>query len=182
MDKSTRQEFYEKRYFHELESREKIESRLKTPLTMFAIVFGLLAYLIKEVLLKSHFNLGVSFWFLSGVTVITFIISLVYFFRTLHGYHYLLLPTPVVLEEYYKETMTKYTQIDEEKADIWTSEAFDEYLLNCYIKYTTQNTLNNDAKSLNLNRCISLLMISFVSTCLAYVPFYYHTVFKGLIP
>ena len=38
MNTKERREFYEKLYFHELDVREKLEGRLKLPMTIFAIV------------------------------------------------------------------------------------------------------------------------------------------------
>ncbi len=182
MDKKQRQEFYERRYFHELDAREKIEGRVKIPMTMFVIVFGLIGYIAKETVLKSNLDFDFSFWLLSGFATATFILSVFFFFKTIYGYHYSLLPTPADLEKYFEDTVTKYCKTDRGKARYWASEAFDEYLFSCYVSYTTQNTKNNDAKALNLVHCIGFLIFSFLFICMAYVPFYFQTFLKGVNP
>ena len=180
MDKLERQKLYKERYFHELDAREKIEGRLKTPMAMFIIVFGLVGYLIKETILKHNFDFNFSFYLLSGSAIFTFILSLIFFFKTIYGYHYSLLSTPISLEKYFEETVIEYCKTDRGKARAWASEAFNEFLYDCYVSYTTQNTQNNDAKALNLNRCIGALIFSFISICLAYIPYYYQIFLKGL--
>jgi hypothetical protein len=182
MDKSARQEFYEKRYFHELDAREKIEARIKTPMAMFVIVFGLIGYLAKETVLKSNFELEFGFWLFSGAAIFTFVLSLFFFFKTIYGYHYFLLPTPDDLEKYFEESVSEYCNTNRGKARSWASEAFEEYLFDCYVSYTSQNTRNNDAKALNLTYCIGALIFSFINICIAYIPYYYQTFLKGVNP
>ena len=182
MKKSDRHHLYQKFYIHELETREKIESRLKTPMAMFVIIFGLIGYIAKESILKNNLNFEFSFFLLSGTATFTFILSIFFFFRAIYGYHYSLLPTPIDLENYLEKIIDEYCKTDRGKAREWASEAFEEYLFNCYVSYTSQNTKNNDAKSLNLNRCIGSLIFSFISISLAFIPFYYQTFLKGVNP
>ena len=97
---------------------------------------------------------------------------IVLFSRALYGYHYLLLPTPVDLENYYQEILTTNQSVSPGDARKWAKETFNEYLMDGYLKYGTRNTQNNDSKMLNHSRCIGALIISFVLTCAAYAPYY----------
>ncbi len=171
MDRQARFELHEKRYFHELDAREKIEARLRTPLAMFAIVFGLLAYIANEVPFSRPSDVSIFFWVPYTLGGILFMSSLCCFFRAIYGYHYLLLPTPDTLEQYFNEIVEEYCKTDRGKARQWAAEAFKEYLFDSYVSYSSQNTKNNDSKSLNLNRCIGTLISSFVLSCLSYIPY-----------
>lgn len=166
---------HEERYWHEIDAREKIESRIKTPFSMFLIVFGLIAYLFKETFLSDNLNFSWYFWIAYVSSIILFVTSIGFFLRAIYGYHYLLMPTPEVLELYFKQILDDYKKTDRTKANFWTREAFKEYLFNSYVTYTTQNTKNNDSKSLNINRCIGSLIASFVIVCLSYIPYYLGT-------
>jgi hypothetical protein len=172
MDFDARLKAYEERYRHEIDTREKIEARIKTPFSMFLVVFGLIAYLFKETILVGKFEYNWTFWASYILAVSLFIASLGFFIRAIYGYHYLLMPTPVILEKYHEKTRNEYAEVNPSKAKSWTNEAFKQYLFDSYVKYTTQNTKNNDSKSLNISRCLGTLISSFIIVSSSYLPFY----------
>lgn len=175
MDKEKRKEFYEKRYFHELDMREKIESRLRGPLTMIIVSFGTFAFLEKRVFaggfLDKDYPLLLSF--LSGVFF--WVCALYFFMRTIRGYHYSLLPTPKVLEEYFEKILIEGRKSDRGQSKKWAEEDFSEYLFKNYVVSTTQNTLNNDAKSLNIDRSIKSIFCAF---CFSGLTYFLHRAFS----
>jgi hypothetical protein len=176
MDKKKRFEVYEKRYFHELDTRERVESRLKTPLTMFAIVFGIIAFLSNKVIEAVDTHQDFGFWLFYSGSIVMFVLSVYFFIRSIYGYHYSLLPTPEVMENYYRNIEDEYAKTNLGSAKAWAQEAFEDYLYNSYVQYTTQNTKNNDAKSLNLIRCIGSIIFSFACIVVSFVPIYYDVI------
>ena len=134
--------------------------------------FAFTAFLAKELFEKNAVSYSNWVWLPFGVSSIAFIVAVLFLIRSLHGYHYQLMPTPDVLESYREEIREKYVNINPEHAVVWTKEAYEEYIFTMYIEYTSQNVKNNDAKSINLNRCISSLIISFFSIVAAYVPYF----------
>ena len=172
MDFDERYKMYEDRYKSELDTREKIEGRVKTPFSLLIVVFGLIGYLFKVTVLSGNFAFDPMFWIAYVIAVILYLAAIVFFIKTIYGYHYLLVPTPEVLEEYLQITLDKYTKDNPSKAKQWTKEAFKEYLFECYVKFTSQNTKNNDTKSLNISRCLGMLIGSFIIVCASYFPYY----------
>jgi hypothetical protein len=176
MNQDKRLEFYKDRYQSELDHREKIEGRIRTPLPMLVIVAGISGFLIKNTVLEKLFCFHWSLYLLILIGSATFIVSLYYFLRAIYGYHYQLIPTSERLENYYNEIFSEYQKVSPGDARKWTNEEFEKYLMASYIEYGTQNTKNNDAKSLNLNNCIGSLIVAFICSSLAYLPYYWNSV------
>ena len=172
MDFDERLKAYENRYIHEIDTREKIEARVKTPFAIFLVVFTLIGFLFKETVLLGNLNFDWTFWASYVLSALFFVISVCFFLRALYGYHYLLMPTPEVLEEYLEKTIEEYSKVDAGKAKSWAKEALKEYLFESYLKYASQNTKNNDTKSLNISRCLGTLITSFIIICASYLPYY----------
>ena len=172
-------EFYEKLYFNERELREKIEGRYRTPLTLFAVLFAFIGFMAKELFSENALSFGYGVWLPFTLSVLSFLLAAFHLSRSLYGYHYQLMPTPDVLEQYREEIKAKYRKIDPQYAIEWTNGAFEDYLFTMYIEYTTQNTKNNDTKSLNLSRCVRSLIATFLLVGLAYVPYFYQIYIKG---
>ncbi|MCB1804371.1 MAG: hypothetical protein KDJ99_04235 [Candidatus Competibacteraceae bacterium] len=176
MNPSERLEFHSKRYLHEIDHREKIENRIRTPVPLLVIVAGLSDFLIKNTVLEKLFCFHWSLYFLLAVGATAFAFSLFYFLRAIYGYHYQLIPTSETLEHYYNEILEQYQKVSPADARKWANEEFQKYLMKSYIEYGTQNTKNNDSKSLNLNYCLGSLIVAFICSSLAYLPYYWNSV------
>ena len=172
MDFDERLNDYKEKYSFELLNREKIEARIKTPFAMFLIVFGLIAYLFKETIANQNFDFHWLFWVVFLLSCLLFIVSIFFFIKAIHGYHYLLLPTPEILEQYLADIISNYNEVDRGRSREWAKESYKEYLFESYVKYTTQNTKNNDTKALNISRCLTSLIASFIIICFSYLPYY----------
>lgn len=172
MDIVERKEFYEKLYFHELDVREKLVSRLKLPMTAFAILTAMTFFLFNDNLKEKSGELSCIFLaiFTSGCLALFF--SIFFFIRSWYGYTYKMLPNAVVIENYYKEIYDNYFDIDEDKSEEWTNEAFNEYLLTTFRDYAAFNTVNNDRKSYFLYLSNTAMLISLLLLSFAYYPYY----------
>ncbi len=115
------------------------------------------------------------FWTVYSFGVLAFVVAIVFYIKGIHGYSYALVPTPEELEKYRKEIYEQYSKINLGLAKQWMEEAYEQYIFECYISYTSQNTRNNDTKALNANRSMSSLIVAFVFICLSYVPYYAST-------
>ena len=172
MDTDKRLESYKDRYKHEIDLREKLEARIKTPFAIMAIVFGLIAYLFRETVLSGNLDFDWFFWITYSAAILLFAQSFHYFFKAITGYRYKLIPTPEVLENYLEDTIEHYAKHSPSQAKAWANKAHSEYLFKCYVEYTSINTRNNDSKSYNINKCINTLIVAFLLSCNAYLPFY----------
>lgn len=66
-------ELYEKLYFHEVESKEKISSRLQIPLAILLAIIGVLSHIVKGVTLKCPDTWSVTFWILFFISISFFL-------------------------------------------------------------------------------------------------------------
>jgi hypothetical protein len=172
MKTKDRAEYYEKLYFQELDSRNKIENRLRLPFTIFAIVFAMVGFLFNEALVVKNVTLSGFFWLFYISSTIALILSIFFFVKAWYGYTYLLMPEASIQEGYYSEILESYRTDYPKMAESWASEAFQEYLLATYSKYASHNTQNNDKKSDNLHKSITSLLISFTLASVSYLPYY----------
>ena len=79
MDEEKLYKLYEKIYFEEMERRGKIDSQLPLPLSLFIVISGILAYMLRNM---SSGVLGievVSFWFFFILTVIAMGVAVIFF-------------------------------------------------------------------------------------------------------
>ena len=121
-------EFYEKLYFHERDLWEKIESRYRTPLTLFAALFPFIGFLSRELFIAEAVPYNFLVWVPLSASIALFVFAVYFLSRSMYGYHYQLMPTPDVLEEYREEIKTEYFKISPEEAIDWTNTIFEEYL------------------------------------------------------
>jgi hypothetical protein len=169
---------YKERYYKELDARDKVESRQKASFSIFLVVFALIAFLFNKTLGSAQLPSDVFFWAFYGVGVLAFLVAIVFYIKGIHGYSYALVPTPEELEKYRKEIYEHYSKTNLGLAKQWMEEAYEQYIFECYISYTSQNTKNNDTKALNASHSMSSLIAAFVFICLSYVP-YYASTFHG---
>ncbi|MCY7297057.1 hypothetical protein [Alteromonas sp. a30] len=172
MNTTERREFYEKLYFHELEVREKLEGRLKLPMTIFAIVTAMVLFLFNEIIVKKSFEPDAFFLTIYGGGVVALVVFIFFFVKSWYGYTYKMVPNAVVIENYFQEISEHYNEVDAEHAETWSKEAFEEYLLSTFRDYAAHNTVNNDRKSYNLYKSITALIIAFSLFAVAYYPYY----------
>tara|TARA_R110001583_G_scaffold187532_1_gene348927 strand:- start:2916 stop:3644 length:729 start_codon:yes stop_codon:yes gene_type:complete len=195
MNLKERSDFYEKIYFYDLDLRDKLEGRLKIPMTLFALLTAMMVYLINEAVVKKSFIPSISFYFLFFTACLSFLISVFYFIKSWYGYKYKLIPNSVVLENYFIDIQNHYkkiefenhfldiqkpyTKTDETQPSEWTKEAFQVYLLNSFRDYGSHNTVNNDKKSFNLHRSITFILIAFALLTFSFFPYYQQQLTRG---
>jgi hypothetical protein len=94
--------FYEKLYFHELDSREKLTARLQLSLAILTALIALLAYVVSRASLKGDAGPLANAAFLvsmaCGVVLLTTAAS--HFIKALWGHSYECLPLATEIEEY----------------------------------------------------------------------------------
>ena len=172
MELKERKEFYEKLYFHELEVREKLDARLKMPMTVFTILSAMALFLFNDNVRGKSGELSCAFMLIFLVGCAALFCSIFFFIRSWYGYTYKMLPNAVVLENYYQETYEYYSEKSRKNAMGWTNEAFGEYLHQTFRDYAAHNTVNNDRKSHNLYLSNTAMLISLLVLTIAYYPYY----------
>lgn len=162
---------YEKLYFQEIEAREKINARLQLPLAIIIAQIGVVVYIFKTV--KSfEFSFGYFCLIISLlVTIIALGFAVYYFVRSWFNYTYRFLPTARETDNYRKLLEEHYKDLTDK--DNYIQDALSDYLYNAYVESSSHNTLNNDRRSAFLHKTTSRLIISFVSSLLTMIFFYF---------
>ena len=100
MDKEDVFAFYEKLYFHEIDSREKLNARLQIPLTLIVSFAGVLIFLLQNYWHQGFSATALGFLSLFALSLIALIIATYYFVRSCFGNTYSFLPDAQSTEEY----------------------------------------------------------------------------------
>jgi hypothetical protein len=150
-------ELYEKLYFHEVEAREKISSRLQIPLAIILAIISVFAHIIKGITLKCPGGWHVFFWLLFLLSLILFLLCISYFCRSFYGHSYQFLPSAKETENYRQQLIETYKEYED--ADKLTNKYFEEYVFKYYNECSSANTKVNDLRSELLHKCNTFLII-----------------------
>ena len=170
MNKEELYKFYEKLYFHEIDSREKINSRLQIVLAIIVGQISIVGYILKS-FDKYEFSFIV---FLLGVTLVFLGLAIMRFVFSWYNYEYEFLPTAKDTEDYRDTLLDTYKDFD--NCDYLVEDALKNYIYNYFIECSTRNTLNNDTRSVNLHKTASNLIISFCLSAITIGILFYNNV------
>lgn len=161
---------YERLYFHELERRERLSGRLNVPLAILVSVIGFLAFMLQSAPRHIDGSLAVVFWLLFCASVASCGAGMWFFRRAWFGHMDKLLPTANHTERYRHEIAKLYEPYD--NASQLTAYAMKRYLYEYFMRFSSENTVNNDQRSYNIYRATYAISIAVLLAFLAFVPFH----------
>lgn len=169
MNDEKRFELYEKLYFHEVEAREKISSRLQIPLALLLSVTSVYAILVKGISFEngSLWNFCFGGFFLFSVAL--FITSASYFVKSFYGHTYEFIPSALTTESYRNKLIETYSDYDE--CDELVDKHFNEYIFRYYNECSSANTVVNDKRSEFLHKCNTYLILTALPLAIAFLIF-----------
>lgn len=162
--------FYEKLYFHEIEMREKLNARIQTYLAIIAAQFGFIAFIINNTQNLSLKGIGLSFIMLLSVTTLLLFLAIIYFVRSWYNYEYAFLPSANDTEDYRNQLIETYKNYDD--AESLVENALKDYIYKYYAECSSNNTENNDRRSLNFHKTATVLIFSFCFSLITIALFY----------
>lgn len=166
-------QFYEKLYFHEVESREKIHARLQLPLTLLLAVIGTVVFLFQnfdyQAGLWNAQRVTFVFFFCSGI--VSLVVAMVCFVNALYNNAYYFLPDSKKTAEYKMLLEETYGEFDNREQLV--SNALDKYLTDYYVEYAAFNTQINDRRSAYIHLCNGGIILAASLFILAYLAFYF---------
>ena len=171
---------YEKQYYHEIEVRDKLNSRLQIPLAVLVAILGFLGFMLQN---RSSDAMGLGvliFWMFFAVSAVSITLAIIFFRKSWFGHTDKLLPTAAETEKYREQLIAHYAEYDEK--DKLVEDALKKYLSDYYIKFSSVNTVNNDSRSYNLYKTTVALTVATVSTFFAFVPYHLLDLDKGNHP
>ncbi len=170
MDKKDLFGFYEKLYFHEIDSREKLNARLQIPLTLIVSFAGVLAFLLQNYWHQGFSASALSFLSLFALSFVAWCFAAYYFVRSCFGNTYSFLPDAQSTEAYRQQLCVLYKSY-ENGAQV-ASDYFSDYLMSYYIQRSTENTNCNDRRCIFLHRTNYALIITAAFTVFSFLSFY----------
>lgn len=171
MDKKELFQLYEKLYFHEIEAREKLNSRLQTPLTLVISLIGALAFLVQNYAHQSDSAWAALFILFASAAACALAAALYFFIRSWMGTEYFFLPPAIESEAYRKQLITHFAPY-ETNGEL-SSAAFTEYIMDYYVKYSSKNTDANDSRSLRIHKTNVSIVAAAVFSFFAFLVFYF---------
>lgn len=169
MDDKSRFALYEKLYFHELERKEKLLSRLSLPLAAIAGLLSFFGYLLNKAPAASDSLSGVFFWILYDCAFVTFTLALWHFKKTWvrGGYDYVL-PVLKQIDEHLESDLKPYFGDDQEGLD----KHFGKVIYDYYVTGATINATNNDERSKEMDQLSKYVAFSTALALMSFIPFY----------
>lgn len=161
---------YEKLYFHEIDSREKLNARLNTPLTLIASFIGVLAFLLQNYAHQKFTIAEIIFLLLFLVAAIFLVISTYFFIMSWYGHTYSFLPDAKETEKHRQDLITIYKPY--ENGLQLASKYFSDSMISQYINCSSANTACNDKRSMNLHKTNRSLIITSLITFVAFLAFF----------
>ena len=161
---------YEKLYFQELDRREKLSARLNLPLAVLVAVIGFLSFMLnnapRDIETIGHLIFWVGFVAACAATVVG-----AWFFKaSWFGHTDKLLPTANETENY-RQTLIKLYEKYEEK-DALVEAALKTYLYDYYMKFSSENTTNNDARAYHLYLATYAITVAVLLAFIAFIPYF----------
>ena len=151
---------YERLYFHEIDMREKLNSRMQIPLAIIVAQITLLGYVLKGLTnIKNDFY-GISTIIFLACAIFLIAASIYYFIRSWYNYEYSFLPAANKTEEYRSLLLKTYSGYED--CDLLVENALKDYLYNYYADCSTVNTNNNDRRSIYIHKTSKYLIATFV--------------------
>lgn len=154
---------YEKSYYHEIEMREKINSRMQLPLAIIIAEITLLSYCLQKSTVTIDSSWLYIFTWASMVSSGIIIIFATYFFvRSIYNHVYQFMPQPYQTEKYRKtliETYESYGNDNNGLADNY----FNDYITKYYIECSSTNCIINDRRSALIHKTYTCLIFASIS-------------------
>ncbi|HBP89086.1 MAG TPA: hypothetical protein PKK23_13965 [Nitrospirales bacterium] len=169
MNKEERFQLYERQYYHEIEMREKLNSRLQMPFAVLVVIVGFLGYMLQNASPQNNGIGVIVFWVFWTSAIISLAIGVWFFRKSWFGHTDKLLPTAESIESYRKELILTYRDFEDNEKIV--EEAFGNVLFEYYVKFSSKNAINNDARAYNLYRTIVSLTFAIGLAFLAFLPF-----------
>ena len=177
MDEEKLFDLYEKLYFHEIDVRERLNSRLQIPLAIIALLFGFLAYMLQNKCSRIGTFPETIFWVFLSLSFIMVCFCILFFILSLYSFKHKLLPSAISTDQYKQELIEHYK--DHEDPEKLVKKYLKQYLYDYYRDFSSENTIINDRKSFYLHVTNLFLIISLIFSFFTFIPYYFWNLDKS---
>lgn len=163
--------FYEKLYFQELERREKLSARLNVPLAILVAVVGFQSFMLNSASVAISGWSGFLFWTFFVLATCATVMGAWFFKASWFGHTDKLLPTANETEAYRSQLIDLYRNYDDKEQLV--ENALKEYLYEYYKQFSSENTVNNDARAYRLYQATYAITVAVLCSFLAFIPYFF---------
>ncbi|EJI1384879.1 hypothetical protein J4H27_03760 [Vibrio alginolyticus] len=158
--------FYEKQYYHEIETKQKIDLRLQTIIIFTFAWLNVASYTLQVIDYENNKIIAIIFYNLMAMYAVFIFISLRYSIFYFYGniYHYL--QPPSVFEDYYNEVNEYYTKYENDCK--YADKEVKDFIRDNLISATDHNSKLNDERSQKAFESIKWLVIAFIPFFIAF--------------
>lgn len=165
---------FKESYYKELERKENYNSKIGVLLTIYSLVSVPLLYCLNNAAKINICNVAtISTFILIAISIVFYLISILYALKAYWGHKYVYLPTPQKLDAFILDRSKRYDDYKEYfeyyniSKENYINEEKEEVMYNYYKDATTHNIKENDAKMKRINICSYYLAISVVLMLIA---------------
>jgi hypothetical protein len=166
-------DFCKEHYFHEIDRNRGLESRISLPAGVITIVGSVLVTVFKAINVP-YSNLEWFFVAISGLAVFLLTIAVYYLCRSLVGFTYGYIASPLKVLEYEDQLKDYYQANGVTAATSQINTDVERFIKDEYAKMADLNTRSNDMKSYFLHEANRAIIAALILTFVASGPFAYN--------
>jgi hypothetical protein len=179
-DKKPMSDLYEKLYFHEIDAREKLHSRVGVPLAVLISIVGGMGFMIQNLQRDQTGTAANLFYCCFGLAFLFVALGAYYLKSAASGHDYQFLAPATGWETHRTDCEKRYAEFDDK--DQLIDNGVRGALVAEYIRCGSINALVNDSRSKCLFLTIKFLILAAFFVLLAFVVFFFGGLDKAMHP
>ena len=161
----------EKRYYTEIDLREKLESRLSAPLTIIALELGFLSLLLQNLPELSFQLYHLAFFILLCVALALFIFAVVYLFLFMTGQRFAYIADPKEIFKYSEDYLAYLKAMRVRSPQAALDRQMETFLIVQYRRYGQFDVDANQKRTRRLLNLKRFIILSLIALFIAYIPY-----------
>lgn len=180
MDSRARFEFFEKFYFHELESREQMNTRIQIPLAMLVSIVGALGFMVQNFERNDKSWWAYLFIATCVISIVFIIVSGYYCVRAAWGHTYKMTSFSTQWKGYYDSCVHLYHDQEVQDRSRLIEDALENAVLDKYVECASVNAGLNEKRSYQYYLCIKYFLWAVGCVSLSFFFYFFGTLDKSL--
>ncbi|MDQ1921663.1 hypothetical protein [Massilia pseudoviolaceinigra] len=179
MHRQARFDFYERLYFHEMEAREQMTSRLQIPLALLVSTIGMLGFMAQNLdrEIESLWSSGFQASFL--ISALLLFVSGAYCKKSAWGHEYAVIPAATTWDNYHTQCITLYSCQPRRQRESLICEALHKAIREKYAECAATNSFINETRSFGYHMTIKYFIFSAISGFFAFTCYFLGELDKG---
>ncbi|MBV6324906.1 hypothetical protein [Duganella violaceipulchra] len=180
MDNQARFDFYEKLYFHEMEAREQMTTRLQIPLALLISTIGMLGFMAQN-LDRGRVN-GWYYGFETAflIAALFILVSGWYCVKSAWGHEYAVLPVATAWHTYHADCTALYASQPRKQRTKLICGALKNAVREKYVECATVNASINETRSFGYHMTIKYFVISATFGFAAFLCYFFGELDKSI--